>query len=399
MQFRVLGMRDTGALETLLLDASDARAARASGLRRGIAVIDVAPVGRGAARRSSAGRGDTRLDLLLFCQELRALLSAGISLGEALETLSRKGGNGGGTRAAADLLAAIREGKPLSAAMALQPDTYPRLLVESMRASERTSDYVPALTRYVRFQQLGSELRSKAWSAALYPLILLAVSGCVLLFLLGYVVPRFAQVYAEMGDRLPFASRVLLSLGQGIGTHPVLMAVLAAAGAAAFIALLRSAAARQRAVAGLYRVPRLRAILETSEYARMYRTLALLVHGGIALVPAMDIVRGLLSPALVARLDAARRHVSEGQTFSSAMQSQGLATVIADRFMRVGEQTGRLGEMLDRAADFHEEELGRMADRIGRVLGPVMMLFMGLIIGFVVVMMYLPIFQLADAIQ
>jgi general secretion pathway protein F len=229
-------------------------------------------------------------------------------------------------------------------------------------------------------------------------MILLAVSGAVLLFLLGYVVPRFAQVYAEMGDRLPPASRLFLALGQAISDHPQLMVAVLVAALAALAIAVRSQRARDSALSALQRIPSVRRILEAAQFARMYRTLALLVHGGIPLVSAMRIVRGLLSPEIAPRLDAALQAVSEGNSFSGAMRREGLATVIADRFMRVGEQTGRLGDMLDRAAEFHEDELGRLADRVGRVLGPVMMLLMGALIGFVVVMMYLPIFQLAEAV-
>jgi general secretion pathway protein F len=293
----------------------------------------------------------------------------------------------------------VREGLPLSAAMAEDPEVFPRLLVESIRASERTSDYGPALTRFIRYQRMASEMRAKAVSAALYPMILLGVSGAVLLFLLGYVVPRFAQVYAEMGDKLPWSSRLLLMVGQAIGARPELTA--AAAGLAVLIGLIawHSQQLKSMGLDLLRRIPNIRRLLTTAEAARMYRTLALLVHGGIALVPALRIVRGLLSGDAAQRLDGAIKAVSEGRPFSESMKDAALSTVIADRFIRVGEQTGRLGDMLDRAAEFHEDDLGRTADRVGRVLGPVMMLVMGAVIGLVVVMMYLPIFQLADAIQ
>jgi general secretion pathway protein F len=167
----------------------------------------------------------------------------------------------------------------------------------------------------------------------------------------------------------------------------------------AVVAIARSPHARHVTIDLLCRIPAARRFLTLAASARMYRTLALLVQGGIALVPALRVVRGLLAADAVQRLDAAIESVSEGRAFSDAMQANGLSTVIADRFIRVGEKSGRLGDMLDRAADFHEEDLARTADRIGRVVGPLTMLFMGVVIGLVVVLMYLPIFQLADAIQ
>jgi general secretion pathway protein F len=106
-----------------------------------------------------------------------------------------------------------------------------------------------------------------------------------------------------------------------------------------------------------------------------------------------------MPPQVAARLAACRRAVSEGRPFAASMESHGLATVVADRFFRVGERGGNLAQMIDRAADFHEDEVARGAEWLGRLVGPVMMLAMGTVIGVVVVLMYMPIFQLADVVQ
>jgi general secretion pathway protein F len=149
----------------------------------------------------------------------------------------------------------------------------------------------------------------------------------------------------------------------------------------------------------MQRIPRLREVLVAAEFSRLYRTLALLLHGGIPMVASLQVARGLLPLNLARRLDLAERAVSEGRSFSDSLREQGLSTAVADRFFRVGEGSGKLAEMIDRAADFHEEEVARGADWLGRVIGPFLMLIMGLVIGMVVVLMYMPIFSLAEAIQ
>jgi general secretion pathway protein F len=348
-----------------------------------------------------------RFDVDLFCQELYALVTAGVTMGEALETLARRQGRGAARAAAgaraeslvALLHARVREGLPLSAALAQHPTVFPTVLCESLRAAERTSDYGPALERFVRYRRLTREVREKLVAASIYPLILLGVSTLVLLFLVGYVVPRFADVYADMGDRLPAASRILLWIGSGISARPWI-ALLGLAGAVALIvAAVRSAALRAGVLGLLGRLPRVGEVMAAAEFARLYRTLALLLHGGIPMVTALQLARGLLPPALARRLDAAQRSVSEGRSFSDALQAHGLSTAVADRFFRVGEGSGKLAEMIDRAADFHEGEVSRGADWLGRVIGPFLMLIMGVVIGLVVVLMYMPIFSLAEAIQ
>jgi general secretion pathway protein F len=394
MKFRVLGVDEAAASQTRIVDAVDAGAARRLAASLGLAVLEVEAVG-GSRRAARAAV----FNVDLFCQELLALLTAGVSVGEALETLVAK--EAGARRDVVEtLLRSVREGQPLSAALARRADIFPVLLTESLRAAERTSDYGPALARFVRYRALSRTVREKLLAASIYPLILLGVSSLVLLFLLGYVVPRFADVYKDMGDRLPAASRAMLWIGQAIGGHPWVALGALACVAASGVAAIRSARVRAMFLGLLRRLPRVREVLAAAEFARLYRTLALLIHGGIPMVASLQIVRGMLSTTrLTQRLDVCRRSVSEGRSFSASMAEQGLSTVVADRFFRVGEGSGKLAEMIDRAADFHEEEVSRGADWLGRVVGPVMMLVMGTLIGLVVVLMYMPIFELAEAIQ
>lgn len=411
MQFRVLALRADGSAQPLSIDAVDAAAARRELARDGLTAIECrpadgsAPGWRGRLARPAAGRR-VRFDVDLFCQELLALVTAGVSMGESLETLANKrvrgtaaAVSGRGDALLGELHARVREGRALSAALAEHPQVFPSVLCESLRAAERTSDYGPALERFVRYRRLTREVREKLVSASIYPVILLGVSTLVLVFLLGYVVPRFADVYAEMGDRLPTATRVLLWAGRGIGAQPWLAAAGLAAAVAALVSGARSAAVRGAVLRQLQRLPRLREVVEAAEFSRLYRTLALLLHGGIPMVAALQVARGLLPAHLARRLDESRRSIGEGRTFSDSMRAQGLSTAVADRFFRVGEGSGKLAEMIDRAADFHEGEVARGADWLGRVIGPFLMLIMGVLIGLVVVMMYMPIFSLAEAVQ
>jgi general secretion pathway protein F len=416
MQFRVLALRSDGTARPLMVEAADAAAARRRLFQDGLTPLELTPVsslGNGLRKLSAGGAG--KFDVDLFCQELLALVTAGISMGEALETLASKEGRGtnattGSTQAAlvaaadsgsllAKLHASVREGLPLSSALAQHPKVFPSVLCESLLAAERTSDYGPALERFVRYRRLTRAVREKLLAASIYPLILLAVSGLVMLFLVGYVVPRFADVYADMGDKLPTASRVLLWVGSGISAQPWITLLGLAAFVAAVVAGVRSARFRAGVMALMQRIPRLREVLVAAEFSRLYRTLALLLHGGIPMVASLQVARGLLPLHLARRLDLAERAVSEGRTFSDSLREQGLSTAVADRFFRVGEGSGKLAEMIDRAADFHEEEVARGADWLGRVIGPFLMLIMGLVIGLVVVLMYMPIFSLAEAIQ
>ncbi len=400
MAFVVTGLgRDVSAL-SITVEAVDAAGARAVAAARGITVIDVRPL---RAARGGWVAARERFDLELFCQELLALIDGGIAVGEALQTLAEKARRQDGAAAAQAVIeqlhGALQEGLALSAAMARRPQVFPQVLIASMQASEQTSDYGPALRRFLRYRQLVGEVRAKLIAAATYPAILLAASLLVLLFLVGYVVPRFAQVYADLGDRVPLGSRLIVALGELVGGQPLASAAAAAALVAGIVLALRSPSLRARALRAAALWPRAGRLMLIASCAQLYRTLALLVQGGIPLPAALAMVQPLLSAALAQRLIDCRQAVSEGRGFSDSMAATGLATPVADRFFRAGERSGRLGEMIERAADFHEAELVRAADWFGRVIGPALMLLMGLVIGVVVVLMYLPIFQLSEAVQ
>jgi general secretion pathway protein F len=395
MKYEVIGLDAATAEIRITVDAADAAAARWAAGAQGVAALEIRPLQN--AVTALKRRGGAAFDVDLFCIELLAMLRAGVGLREALETLRDKSASGNAV--IGELLSQIHQGKPLSAALQAQGSVFAPLLVESIRSAERTSDFGPALERYTRFRQQTRELRSKLVAAAVYPLILLAVSAAVLLFLVGYIIPRFAQIYADLGDRLPVASRLLMQLGLFLQQQPLALAL----GVSALAAALWWAARRGHLQRGLGRallaVPRLHDALGTIQRARLYRTLAMLLAGGVALPQALQLARGVLPPEVAQRADAALRHIQEGQALSDSFAQAGLSTVVGDRFFRVGESSGRLAEMMDRAADFHEDEIARTVDWMGRVIGPVMMLVMGAVIGTVVVLMYLPIFQLTEALQ
>lgn len=397
MKFQVIGLNAASAETTLTVDAVDAVAARAAALASGVAALQVRAAAGGANNTAAPRVGAARLDIDLFCQELLAMLQAGIGLREALETLRDK--SGGNQGAIGALLTPLHEGKPLSAAMQAQPAVFPVLLVESIRAAERTSDIAPALARYTRFARQRRELRGKLVAAALYPMILMGVSLAVLLFLVGYIIPRFAQIYADLGDRLPAASRGLMQLGLLLQAQPLLLVLLVAGAVALLVFAVRGGQAQRIGQHLLRQVPRLNRMMFTVQRAQLYRSLAMLLAGGVPVLQALGLARGVLHGDMLARSDAAALSISQGQAFSDSFDEAGLSTVVADRFFRVGERAGNLAEMMDRAADFHEDEIARTVDWIGRIIGPVLMLFMGALIGAVVVLMYLPIFQLTEALQ
>jgi general secretion pathway protein F len=221
----------------------------------------------------------------------------------------------------------------------------------------------------------------------------------VTLFLMGYVVPRFSSIYEDVGSNLPFASRLLLEWGQLIDAHAGLVVVgaLSALFGAAY-GLLRPGV-RAKMGAWLARIPAVGRQLHVYQLARLYRTTGMLIRGGMPAVPAMRMSAGVVLAGSRAAYAAATRAVSEGQSLAEALERNGLTTAVAARMLRVGERSGNMGEMMERIADFCDEELARWVAVVTRLIEPVLMIVIGLVIGLIVVLMYFPIFQLAGSIQ
>ena len=394
MQFEIRALRGAEGLVTVALEAPDETSALEQARAQGLAVLSARPR---RALPSFASPFAARFPLLLFSQELVALLSAGLSLPEVVETFAEKESRPEFRRIFAALRGSLYEGRSFSQALERFPKTFPSLFVATVRAAERTGDVAEALGRYIAYHERLDAVRRKVISASVYPIVLLGVGGLVVLFLLGYVVPRFAGVYEEVGRDLPWLSQLLLEWGRLINANGAVLAVVfVAAAAAATLGF-----ARLKEVVGRLarRIPAIGERLRVYHLARLYRTLGMLLRGGTPLVTALGMVSGLMPAALRPQLAAGTQRIREGASISTAMEAAGLATPVALRLLRVGEKSGEMAEMMDRIAAFHDEELARWVDLVTRLFEPLLMAILGLVIGVIVVLMYLPIFELAGSLQ
>ncbi|MGZ8288688.1 MAG: type II secretion system F family protein [Telluria sp.] len=391
MQFAVRTLAPDMSIASQVVDAHDAADARRQVEARGLFVSAVEPV-----RAAALGRGrGPKMSLVLFSQELLALLTAGLGIVEALEALLEKEASPSTRGVIERLLGGLREGKRFSTVLSEQPDLFPPLYIGIVRAAEGTSDLPRSLSRYIDYQQRIDLVRSKIVSAAIYPVILLCVGGGVSMFLIGYVVPRFAEVYHGAGRNLPWMSQMLLGWGQFAASHTTgLLAGLAALVALVVIGLRRMAGnggfARLAA-----RLPGIGERVRIYELSRLYLTLGMLSEGGIPLVQAIGTVQAMVSPAMRANLAAARADIESGLPLSSSFDAHGLTTPISLRMLRVGERTGDMGPMLTQSAAFYDGEITRWIDRFTRTFEPLLMAAIGLVVGAIVVLLYMPIFDLA----
>jgi general secretion pathway protein F len=395
MRYHVKALNKDGAVLALTLDAASIQDAWQIASGQGLSVLS-AQTDRNLFARMFEGRSS--FPLSLFCQELKVLLAAGITLVDALDTLAEREQKSRTGVVLERLAGLLREGRTLADAMERIPEAFPPLFSASVRASETSGEIVEALGRYLAYQGQVDAIRKKVVSASVYPAMIILFGGLVLLFMLGYVVPRFSAIYADRGDAVSFASRMLLQWGRFVSAHGYEIAAYAGVGLVAAVFWLRQASVRAWLLCGLRRIPAIGRILQIFFLARLYRTLGMLLRGGIPAVHALEMASGVLEPGLRSRLGAARDAIREGLPLSEAFHRHGLTTPVAMRLLRVAEQTGSMSEMLESAAAFHEEELARAVDLFTRLFEPALMMVIGLLVGAVVLLMYMPIFELAGAV-
>lgn len=396
MNFELKVLRSGESVSLMAFEAANAQQAETQAVNLGYAVLSVKPK---TSLNLALPNSTTSFSLLLFSQELMALLQAGLSLVEAIETLTEKDHRNESRRVLESIRGRLYEGQPFSSALGEYPQIFPILFVAMVRASEKTGDLAQTLGRYIGYRTQLEQVRKKVITASIYPVLLLFVGALVTLFLLGYVVPKFSSVYADTRAELPWMSRLLMQWGHLLHDHAKIVVTIFIASIISIIYALSLKSVRGAINRLIWRIPAIGRHLHVYQLARFYRTLGMLLQGGIALVTAMQMSSDMLEPSLRRRLLLATQQVKEGQPLSSSLEEQGLTTAVSTRMMRVGERSGDMGEMMERAAAFYDEEIARTVDWATRLFEPILMTIIGLVIGVIVVLMYMPIFELADAIQ
>src|SRR6266404_470164 len=311
MRFRITTLDRAQGVAIHDLDALDEGDAHRQALARGLRVLAIH-----AARLKGSRRA--RLSLVAFSNELVALLEAGLSLVEAIDALTEKERNESVRHLLEGLRRRLYEGQSLSVALAEFPSSFPTLYVATVRASERTGAIAEALRRFVTYQQQIDLLKKRLINASIYPAVLLAAGSLVVLFLVAYVVPRFSGIYEDIGGELPFASNMLMQWGRLLDTHSLavlagFLASVALAGCGVLRPGFRAAVGRLSA-----RMPMIGYQIELYQLARLYRTVGMLLRGGLPVVTAFEMTRGLLAAAARPQLAAATRAVREGRSLTAA---------------------------------------------------------------------------------
>lgn len=383
-------------MATIAVQGAHREAVRDALEAQGRVVLSVTPIGRRWAPRRM--RRQT-VDVLLFCDELRTLLVSGMSLVEAIETLHDKEPAGYKGDVLGDLRARLAEGKALSSALESCRHRFSPLLVASIRASERSSGLEAALDEYLAYERVARELSRKLVTAAIYPALVAGFGMLVCLFMLAYVVPRFARVYEDFAGAISVPTLVLIGVARFLDERLPLLAAAVCA-----LAVLLGVAARRGllqawALAVLGRLRTIRFYLRLYQLARLYQTMSMLLRGGFTLSDALPLAQNLaLEPTLRAQVAGARDRLAEGQRLSKAFGDSGLTDTVTLRLLQVGERSGNLAHVMAMIAQTYRNDFTLFIERATKIAEPVILMLVGLMIGGLIILMYMPVFDLAGGL-
>jgi type IV pilus assembly protein PilC len=356
--------------------------------------------------RSFSGRGFSlrprvsRQEFLVFNQEFLALVKAGLPILKAWDLLIERVRRPGFLSTLQIVRQDIRNGVSLSEALSRHPEQFPDLYVASIRAGEQSGNLLEVLHRYIAYLKLMLGLRQKMTKAMAYPAFLVLVGVSVVAFLLTYVLPTFASIYGDSTQSLPAATQTLIWIVTNIRAHLLLIIVALAGTVAAAKIWLKTTAGRDLWDRVILRLPVVGNLLIQHHTIQLTRTLATILAGGIPLLDALKIIAGGESNRyLAAGLDATTGQVQDGAKLAMALQRSKVLPRMAVEMIAVGEETGSLDVMLRDVAEFYENELDQRLSQLTTWIEPVLLLIMGVIVGGIVIVMYLPVFELAGTVR
>ncbi len=336
-------------------------------------------------------------ELLIFTRELATLLAAGMPLDRSLTTLTQLAQTPELKRVTSEVLEAVRGGTSLAEALAQHPKVFPPLYVNMVKAGEVGGVLDQVLQRLVEYLASAEELRDEVISAMTYPLILVGVGGVSVAVLLVFVLPKFATMFADLGQALPLSTRMMLSISDFFTSWWALVGVPIIVGALYGGYRYLSTSQRMAFDAFKLRVPVVGKLLRLTEVARFGRTLGVLLRSGVPMLQALDIVRAVAGNQVIAQaLGEVQVGVREGAGMAAPLGRSGVFPQLALQMIAVGEDTGKLDEMLITTADFFDREVRNDVKRLTRLLEPAMILVMGLVVGFMVISMLMAVFSIND---
>ncbi|HHC72547.1 MAG TPA: type II secretion system F family protein [Thiotrichales bacterium] len=348
----------------------------------------------------ASGKRITPKDIAIFSRQLATMMTAGVPLVQSFDIISRGTDNPRMAELLVSIKTDIESGSPLAEALAKHPLHFDELFCNLVHAGEHAGVLETLLHKIAEYKERTEAIKGKIKKAMFYPVAVLIVAFIVTSILLIKVVPQFESLFAGFGADLPTFTRMVIDLSEFMQAYWWLLFIGLAGGVYALIQAKKRSAAFQLALDRLtLKLPVVGDIVNKAAIARYARTLSTMFAAGVPLVEALDSVAGATGNGVYASaIRRMREDIATGRQLQLAMRDASLFPTMVVQMVAIGEESGSLDDMLGKVADFYEEEVNNAVDAMSSLLEPIIMAFLGIVIGGLVVAMYLPIFKMGQAI-
>ena len=348
----------------------------------------------------SIGTGIKRTEIIRTAKNLSAMLSAGLSISRALSVIERQSGNKYLKAIATSLAESVKKGSSFHEALALHPEVFPELFVAMARAGEESGSLADSLSVVALQMERSEELIRKIKGAMIYPAIVIVAVVIVGILMLIYVVPTLTATFESLSVQVPLATRIIVALSDFMVGHIIFVLLLLAAFVFGGVLFVRSRLGGSIVLTSALHLPVIGELVRETYTARASRTLSSLLAAGVPVLDALSITKAVVHAPIFARVvEEAEQHVKKGEPLSQSFSEHTkLYPLLMSDMLAVGEETGKVAEMLKQIAEFYEEDVAQKTKDLSTIIEPLLMIVIGGVVGVFAVAMIAPIYQLSSAI-
>ncbi len=339
-------------------------------------------------------------ELVVFTRQFATMIDAGLPLVQCLEILANQAESKFFARTLSEIRAEVEGGSTYADALRKHPKAFDDLYTNMVAAGEAGGILDTILNRLSKYIEKAMKLKKQIKSAMVYPSVIVGVAVIVITILMVWVIPIFAQMFSDFGQALPGPTLLVLGVSHFMKRNIIYMGIAAAAAVFAFRKYYRTEGGRRNIDRLLLKIPVMGDLIRKASVARFTRTLGTLISSGVPILEGLVIVAKTSGNKIIEEaLNSVRSSISEGKTIAEPLAQAKVFPPMVVQMIAVGEQTGALDAMLGKIADFYDDEVDAAVTALTSLLEPMLMVFLGVVIGFIVIAMYLPIFQMAAALH
>ncbi|MBA3754091.1 MAG: type II secretion system inner membrane protein GspF [Nitrospira sp.] len=405
--YQYKGLRVDGAGATGIVDADSLRGARQKLRQGGIYPTDISEQQQSGVTVLSLLRGGRvgaaslgAQDLAILTRQLATLLAAGLPLIDALGVLIEQNEKKTIQSLLAEVREQIRQGKALSRALEAFPHDFTTVYLHMVRAGEASGALEPILVRLAEFLDSQLKLKHKVTNAIMYPALMLVVGIGILFFLMIFVVPKITAVFTDLHQALPWPTIMLIAVSDFLARYWIVLLGGSMLLVMAFRRAVATPAGRWRADGLLLKMPLVGTVARMVSISRLASTLATMLASGVQLLDALDVAKRVMNNRVLEQaVLEARENIREGESIAVPLKRSGMFPPLVTHMIGVGEKSGELEEMLRRISQIYDSDVDRVISRLTSLMEPIMILFMGSIVFFIVLAILLPIFEMSQIVK